>query len=99
MHIDAISAAYIDLAFAIEQHVEGLVDAYVGPPELKQQAAQHAPEAIVAALADLRAQVQASDYPPQRKGYLEVQLRGMQTTARRLAGEPIAYRDEVRACF
>ncbi|NTV64625.1 MAG: hypothetical protein HGA65_13990, partial [Oscillochloris sp.] len=48
---------------------------------------------------DLRAQVRASDYPPQRKGYLEVQLRGMQTTARRLAGEPIAYRDEVRACF
>jgi hypothetical protein len=43
--------------------------------------------------------VRASGYPAQRKSYLEAQLRGMETTARRLAGEPIGYRDEVRACF
>lgn len=99
MQIDAISAAYIDLAFAIEHHIEGFVDAYFGPPELKAHAKRREPGDIVAALAALRDEVRASDYPAQRKGYLDVQLRGMETTARRLAGEPIGYRDEVRACF
>ncbi len=99
MQIDAISAAYIELAFAIERHVEGFVDAYFGPPELKAHARQLGPDEIVAALAALRDEVRASGYPQQRKGYLDVQLRGMETTARRLAGEPIAYRDEVRSCF
>jgi hypothetical protein len=99
MQIDAISAAYIDLAFAIEQHVEGFVDAYFGPPELKAQARRREPGEIVAALTSLRTVVQASDYPAQRKAYLEAQLRGMEATARRLSGEVIAYRDEVRACF
>jgi hypothetical protein len=99
MQIDAISAAYIDLAFSIEQHVAGFVDAYVGPPALKAQARRREPAEIVAALAGLRDQVRASDYPEQRRGYLEAQLRGMEATARRLDGEPIAYRDEVRACF
>ncbi|MEI7769970.1 MAG: hypothetical protein WCI67_08290 [Chloroflexales bacterium] len=99
MQTDAISAAYIDLAFAIEQHVEGFVDAYVGPPELRERARRREPAEIVAGLAGLRAEVRASGYPEQRKGYLDVQLRGMETTARRLAAEPITYRDEVRACF
>lgn len=99
MQIDAISAAYIDLAFAIERHVEGFVDAYFGPPELKAHAKHREPAEIVTALASLREELRASDYPQQRKGYLESQLRGMETTARRLAGEEIAYRDEVRACF
>jgi hypothetical protein len=98
MQIDAISAAYIELAFAIEQHVEGFIDAYFGPPELRQ-AARREPAAIAAAVAALRDEVRASGYPAQRKSYLEAQLRGMETTARRLAGEAIAYRDEVRACF
>lgn len=99
MQIDAISTAYISLAFTIEQHIDGFVDAYFGPPELKIQAQQRKPDEIITALTALRAEVRASNYPQQRKGYLDVQLRGMETTARRLAGEPIAYRDEVRACF
>ncbi|NJN19316.1 MAG: hypothetical protein HC822_25235 [Oscillochloris sp.] len=97
--IDSISTRYIQLAFAIEQHVEGFVDAYFGPPELQQNAAHLAPAAIVDALAALNADLRAGSYPEQRKTYLGAQLRGMITTARRLAGEEIAYRDEVRACF
>lgn len=97
--MDAISRRYIELAFDIEQHVEGFVDAYFGPPELKQRPARPEPDAIVTAIADLRAEVAASDYPAGRKSYLDLQLRGMETTARRLAGEQIGYRDEVRACF
>lgn len=99
MAIDQISRQYIELAFDIEQHVEGFVDAYFGPPELKQRPAQRPPSELVADLVALRAAVAASAYPAERKGYLAAQLRGMETTARRLAGEELSYRDEVRACF
>jgi hypothetical protein len=99
MTIDSISSRYIALAFDLEAHVEGFVDAYFGPPELKERPAARPPAEIVAEIADLRTAVSVSDYPAQRRAYLDVQLRGMETTARRLAGEPIAYRDEVRGCF
>jgi hypothetical protein len=99
MSIDSISARYIGLAFDIERHVEGFVDAYFGPPELRERPGRREAAEIVAELVALRAEVAASDYPAQRKGYLDVQLRGMETTARRLAGEPIAFADEVRGCF
>ncbi len=97
--IDALSRRYIELAFDLEAHVEGFVDAYFGPPELKQRPGPRPPAAIAEDLAALRAEVAASDYPASRRGYLEVQLRAMETTARRLAGEPIGFGDEVRACF
>ncbi|NTU84738.1 MAG: DUF885 family protein [Chloroflexales bacterium] len=98
--IDPISLRYIALAFDIERHVEGFVDAYFGPPELKGQPGPPRPPAEIAAeIAALRAEVAASDYPASRKGYLEVQLRAIEATARRLAGEPITFSDEVRACF
>ncbi len=97
--IDAISTRYIQLAFALEQHVPGFVDAYTGPAELRDQAPALEPSAIAAALAGLRAEVQQSDFPPARRDVLDVQLRGMATTADKLTGEPISYRDEVRACF
>jgi hypothetical protein len=99
MTIDSISQRYIGLAFDLEAHVEGFVDAYFGPPELRERPGPRPPAAIADDLAALRAEVAASDYPPQRRAYLDVQLRGMATTARRLAGEPIAYADEVRGCF
>lgn len=34
-----------------------------------------------------------------RRGWLRAQVRGVHTTARRLAGEPIGYADEVEACY
>ena len=99
MSIDRISRRYIELAFDIERHVEGFVDAYFGPPELKERPEARPPAAIAAEIAALRAEVAASDYPDSRRRYLDVQLRGMQATAERLAGAEIAYADEVRACF
>jgi hypothetical protein len=99
MTIDSISSRYIGLAFDIEAHVEGFVDAYFGPPELKQRPTSRTPAEIVAEIAALRTEITLSDYPAQRRGYLDVQLRGMEATARRLGGEEMAFRDEVRAYF
>lgn len=97
--MDQFSQRYIQLAFAIEAHVEGFVDAYFGPPALKAPTERREPAAIVDDLAGLRAEVAASAYPAGRIAYLEAQLRAMQATARKLAGEQLAYRDEVRLLF
>jgi hypothetical protein len=97
--MDSISSRYIQLAFAIEAHIEGFIDAYFGPPALKAPAERREPAAIVDDLAALRAEVAASDYPAGRKAYLEAQLRAMQATARKLAGEQLSYSDEVRLLF
>jgi hypothetical protein len=99
MSIDELSRRYIMLAFDIEQHVEGFVDAYFGPPELKERSIARPPATIAADLSALGAEVVASDYPATRRGYLAVQIRAMEATARRLAGEPLGYSDEVAACF
>jgi hypothetical protein len=102
MAVDQISRHYIELAFAIERHMEGYIDGYYGPAELKEQAAAQ-PDQSLDAIADglglLRTALQASDYPTRRKQYLGVQIRGMQTMVRKLAGDQISYRDEVRDYF
>jgi hypothetical protein len=97
--MDTISTRYIQLAYALERHVPGFVDAYTGPPALREHAPELEPAALADALATLRETVQQADLPPERRALLAVQLRGMHTTARKLAGESISYRDEVRACF
>ena len=101
MTIDAISSEYLSLAFALEQHVEGFVDAYYGPPEPREHGRGRPsdPAAILADIRALRREVSASEYPDRRKAYLDAQLRGMETVARKAAGEELSYGEEVRGCF
>lgn len=101
MTIDSISTEYLSLAFALESHVEGLVDAYYGPAEPRERSEKRSrePRTIAADVATLRREVETSAYPERRKAYLDAQLRAMETLARKLSGEQISYREEVRACF
>lgn len=102
MSIDAISMRYLRLALELDQHLVGLVDAYTGPAALRDavQAQPPRPAAVIATeLATLRDEVQQSSYPAPRKAYLAAQLGALATLARKQAGDPISYRDEVRACF
>jgi len=66
------------------------VDAYFGPPEL-----QEAPDSEPAQIAQEAAALK--DELPD--GWLRDQVYGVETTARVLAGEPIAYADEVERCY
>ena len=88
---------YLELGLALGRHVDGLVDAYFGPP-------LQAPHRTPAELADdarrLLADLEhAGDLDPTRRRWLVAQTSGLRTTARRLAGEPIGYSDEVEACY
>jgi hypothetical protein len=85
---------YLELGLRLGKHVDGLVDAYYGPPEIKEQvdgeetidATQLAADgdALLAELGDT---------------WLADQVRGCATYAHVLAGDAISYSDEVERCY
>lgn len=94
---------YLGLGLALGRHVEGFVDYYYGPPILAERAAAGSPEPP-AALADRARRLLAAldageDLDPGRRRWLAAQVRGLHTSARKLAGEPIGYLDEIEACY
>jgi hypothetical protein len=85
---------YLELCLRLGRHVDGLVDAYYGPAEIKERVEAEelrAPEALVQDAASLLAE--ADD------DWLGAQLVGMETVARKLAGEDVPYEDEVERCY
>ncbi|MBW8826070.1 MAG: DUF885 domain-containing protein [Acidobacteria bacterium] len=94
---------YLELGLALGRHVEGFVDAYFGPQDI---AARIAAEPAVAParlaedarrlLGDLEVD---TGLDASRRHWLTDQVRGLRTSARKLAGESIGYADEVEACY
>ena len=100
---DGLIDDYLRLGLALGRHVDGLVDAYYGPSGLADEAAAGSPEHPDALagwarrlLGDLA--VDASLEAP-RRNWLTAQVRGLYATARKLAGESIAYLDEIEQCY
>jgi hypothetical protein len=94
---------YLRLGLALGRHVDGFVDAYYGPPELAVEAAAQPPvapaelvERARRLLADLAS---TGDLAPERRQWLTAQVRGLHTSARKLAGEAISYLDEIESCY
>ncbi len=99
---EPLGEEYVRLALRIERHVEGFVDSYYGPAELKAQVANEAPREIAALLDDaarLRVLIEATPMDDSRKDYLTRQVRAMHTVLRRLSGEEVSLSAEVQGCF
>ena len=99
---------YIELGLALGRHVDGMVDAYYGPPDLARRAAAGspvAPEELVARARRLLSDIDAGEpeagepLDDGRRRWLRAQALGLLTTARVLAGEAIGYAEEVEACY
>ena len=107
---------YLLLGLATGRHIDGLVDAYYGPPDLAERAALGPPldprrlveegRAIIAALdagvpldVDDGAEPTPGPGTARRRRWLRAQTVGLLTTARRLAGEPVGYEEEVESCY
>ena len=93
---------YIELGLRLGRHVDGLVDGYFGPPRSPPRVGDHplpAPADLVADAVGLREALPDSGLEPGRAGWLEAQVLGLETVARRLAGEEIAFADEVERCY
>jgi hypothetical protein len=84
--------------------LDGLVDAYYGPAELKQRV-DNEPAAEPAKLAQHARQLIADldagegDLDAHRRRWIRGQARGLLVTARRFAGETIGFLDEVEECY
>lgn len=94
---------YLRLGLDIGRHIDGFVDVYYGPPELKNEAGAGPPQAPTA-LADRARRLLAEldtggDLEPGRRQWVAAQVRGLYTSARKLAGEDIAYLDEIESCY
>ena len=88
---------YLELGLALGRHVDGLVDAYFGPP---LQPAERTPAELADDARRLLADLEHDDdLGADRRHWLAAQVRGLRTTASRLAGAPIGYADEVEACY
>lgn len=98
--IDSFGRDYLRLVLSIDRHIDGYIDAYYGPPELKAEVAAE-PREEAAALRDQLERL--SDEIPvdneTRHRYAEASLRAIDCTIRMLEGEEIDYLDEVRRIY
>jgi hypothetical protein len=96
--------SYLELGLALGRHVDGMVDAYYGPPALRTRVDAEPvrpPQQLVSESRRLLADLDAGegDLDAERRRWLRAQVEGLLTTARKLAGEPIGYSDEVEWCY
>jgi hypothetical protein len=95
--------SYLLLGLRLGRHIDGFVDAYYGPgePAAEVEAEQAVEPAALAADAEALAARLAADraLEASRRRWLAAQVDALRTVALRLAGEPIAFVDEVEACY
>jgi hypothetical protein len=90
---------YLLLGLRLDRYVDGFVDAYYGPPELAEQAKAEEPTPPADLAAEAAALAAELPFDERRNEWLRAQLAGCETTARRLAGEPVGWAEEVERCF
>lgn len=99
--IDSFGKDYLRLVLEIHaHHIDGYVDAYYGPPEIKHEVESNGPEkpaALLSRVVDLQTRIPTAD--PARHAYLSATLRAIECTIRMLNDEDIDYLDEVSRLY
>jgi hypothetical protein len=90
-----VVTSYLELCLRLGRHIDGLVDAYYGPAEISERIDAEELREPSALADDAHALIEAAD----EEAWLRAQLVGLETVARKLAGEEIAYEDEVERCY
>lgn len=93
---ESVVERYIRLGLRLDRHEEGTVDAYFGPPEpaeAVQAEPLREPATLVADAEELLSDGELGD------GWLRDQVLGLRTFAAGLAGETMAYADEVEGTY
>jgi hypothetical protein len=98
----SVAEGYVELALRLGRHVDGLVDAYFGDPTVEERIdaeLARTPAELVEDAARLIAEVAGGSLDERRRRALRAQLVGLETVARKVAGEEIPYADEVERCY
>lgn len=95
---------YLEVGLRLGRHLDGLVDAYFGPADLKARVEREPVRELPRLVADVRSLVAGldagdGDLDPVRRRWLRAQAAGLHTAARQLAGEEVAFLDEVESCY
>ena len=99
---DPIARDYLLLALRLDQHAPGLVDGFFGPAALKAQVdlePLRAPARLVADAAELLGRLDGEVSSAERREWLALQVRALQTHAETLAGIERPYAELVERCF
>ncbi|MDX6423127.1 MAG: hypothetical protein QOI67_598 [Gaiellaceae bacterium] len=97
-----VITAYLELCLRLGRHIDGLVDAYYGPAEISQRIDAEElrePSSLVGDAGALLAALDSEELAEPRRRWLRSQLVGLETVARRLDGQEVAYEDEVERCY
>lgn len=98
--IDDFGRAFLRLTLEINKLIDGYIDAYIGPPEIKAEVAAAPPREPAALLDDLSAlQATIPREDPARQAYLQAVLTAMDCTLRMQQGERPGYLDEVNRLY
>jgi hypothetical protein len=98
--LDDFGRAYLTLALEINKHVDGYIDGYIGPAELKAEvdsSKKKPARALLDDLSALRDKLPSGD--PAREAYLKAVLRAIECTLRIQNGEELDYLDEVNHLY
>src|SRR4051812_4154099 len=90
----SIAERYIELGLELDRHVDGIVDAYFGRPELAEAVNAAPPPAPATLVANAGALLDELD-----DGWLHDQVTGLHTYARIVAGESVSFADEGEGCY
>ena len=97
-----IAREYVLLGLRFDRLSEGFVDAYTGDPALRRQVEDEPrplPAALAAQARSLLRELPSSGFAADRVAFLQAQLTALECSARKLAGEPVNFVDEVEAYF
>ena len=95
---------YLEVGLRLGRHLDGMVDAYYGPRALRERIDDEPLRPLPALVADARSLVADldagdGDLDAVRRRWVRAQAAGLHTSARKLAGEAVAYLDEVEQCY
>ena len=93
------AAGYVELSLRLGRHVDGLVDSYYGDPAVKERIDREPLREPSALVEDASRLLDGLEGEGQRERWLRGQLVGLETVARKLAGEELPYADEVERCY
>ncbi|MGY1745728.1 DUF885 domain-containing protein [Blastococcus sp. SYSU D00695] len=93
---------YVRLGLRFDRLESGFVDAYTGDPRVRA-AVEDEPAPTPQGLRDqaraLLRELDSAGLPADRTEFLRGQLTGLECSARKMSGEPVTFRDEVRSYF
>ncbi len=102
MSVDDFGREYLLLALRIGKLIDGYIDSYYGPEDLKNSVnaeEKSSPKELVIKCSKLQEMLAVQEFDSKRTNFIRRMLKSMETTLRVLSGEKIEYLEIVKQLF